>query len=212
MQDYRDLKLIASRNELEQLIKTIETNLRDGWTRARDKEVEIKENYFIFTNPRTNSKPKSDLYLKFDSNDYLYVCNIIFLEDVKSNIGQYNSILEDFLTKFIEPIANSSCIEIITTPAERTIDNSMSPELSEVLKRFSRLANKSSGGTHPYDEKRFFDFIIQAHNEKSLLDESTFEGLLIDEEWPNDYAFELACKYRFGRDLLQKFQSSLGEY
>jgi hypothetical protein len=81
----------------------------------------------------------------------------------------------------------------------------MSPEMTELLKRFLNLANKSSGGIHPYDQRRFFDFIIQAHNENALLDESVLNGLLVDDGWVKDEAFELSCNYRFGRELLNRY-------
>jgi hypothetical protein len=45
--------------------------------------------------------------------------------------------------------------------------------MSQLLKIFSGSANKSSGRTHTFDQIGFFDFIIQAHSEKSLLDETT---------------------------------------
>ena len=83
----------------------------------------------------------------------------------------------------------------------------MSPKLSITLKRFLECANMGDGGSHPLDEKRFFDFIIQAHHERSLLDESTLRGLLIDEGWSEHHADKLSSKYCFGKDLLKQYDS-----
>ncbi|WP_414551610.1 hypothetical protein [Anabaena sp. CCY 0017] len=122
-------------------------------------------------------------------------------------IELYNVILEEFLTKFVEPAVQGLEIRVLTSLAERTIDNSMNPELAEKLRRFSNCANKSTGGPHPRDEQSFVELIIQGHQENSLLDESTLEKLLIDEGWSKKYANELSNRYRFGRQLL-KFYSS----
>lgn len=81
----------------------------------------------------------------------------------------------------------------------------MSPEMSKLLKQFSDAANKSSGGTHPLDEQRFFDFIVQAHEEKALLDETELRKLLVDDGWSSRHAQELSSKYSFGRDLLNHY-------
>ena len=178
MQQFRDLKLIGSSSELEKFIERIETSLCDGWTKVEKRKNSILVSHrftaFNFVSPQTNTRPQGSLSLAFDDeNGYLYVCNIVPLEYGQLEIQDYNSILEEFLTKFVEPAAQDLNIKIETTAAERTIDNSMSPKLSITLKCFLECANMGDGGSHPLDEKRFFDFIIQAHHERSLLDEST---------------------------------------
>lgn len=157
------------------------------------------------TNGKDNSIPKASLHLTFDENRYLYVCNIVPVEMGQLGEENYNLILENFLTKFIEPAVNDLDIKIVTTPAEKNIDNSMSPELSAKLKNFS--LNKSTGIGHPCDQKRFFDFIIQAHRESSLLDESTLKQLLLDEGWSEYFTDDLSSKYCFGRELLKQYDS-----
>ena len=168
MQQFRDLKLIGNPSELESVIEKIEALLDDGWTRSRDKEAKLKKyspsNQFVFLTPKDDSIPSASLHLTFDDNGYLYVCNIVPVEMGQLSKKSYNLILDVFHTKFIEPAVNELDIRIVTTPAEINIDNSMSPELSKTLKRFSDCANKSTGGSHPLDEKRFFDFVIQAHH------------------------------------------------
>lgn len=208
MKIFRDLKLIGSANEQEELINRIEQNLRNGWLRARDKEAqfksEVRRDYRIFVCSETSSRPEVVLFFHRDQNGFLYLGSII---PKGGELGKddYNAVLEEFLTLFIEPVAQGLDIQIVTTPAERTIDTPISRELAQLLKYFSVIANKSLGGTHPLDEQRFFDFIIQAHLEESLLDETELDELLVDDGWPEHYAFELSCKYRFGRDLLNHY-------
>jgi hypothetical protein len=208
MKTFRDLKLIESTDEQEELINRVEQSLRNGWIRARDKEAEFKSNdgmdYRIFICSETSSRPELALFFCPDQNGYLYVCNIVPKGRELGKDG-YNDVLEEFLVNFVKPGVQDLDIQIVITPAERTIDTSMSPELAQLLKQFSAAANKSSGGTHPLDERRFFDFIIQTHLEGSLLDETDLKELLVDDGWSEDNAFELSCKYRFGIDLLKHY-------
>jgi hypothetical protein len=211
MKAFRDLKLIGSASEQERLISLIEQQLSKGWTRDREREAELKSrsgyDYVNFICSETLSRPAAVLSFIADENGYLYVCHIVSKAHGQLEKDSYNSILEEFVTQFVEPAAKGLDIQILTTPGERTIDNSMSPELSQLLKRFSAAANKSSGGTHPLDERRFFDFIVQAHNERALLNETELRGLLVDDGWFSRYAEELSSKYLFGRDLLNHYSN-----
>lgn len=209
MKSFCELKLIGSFSEQEKLIEQIEQNLCGSWIRDRDIEAEFQSrhrvDYQIFVRQKINSEPTVALFWTPDENGYLYVCNIVPKEVGELGVEDYNVILEEFLTQFVEPSAQNLDVRIVTAEAEKTIDNSMSLELAGKLRRFSNLANKSSCGTHPCDQQRFFDFVIQAHLEKALLDESTLKALLVDEGWSEEYAYELSMKYDSGRELLQQF-------
>ena len=211
MRVFRDLKLIGSDSEQKKLLDQVEQLLDNGWTRDRDSEVEFRSRarieYKIFTCSQAGSRPAANLFLCLDKNGYLYVCNIVRKTVGKLETEDYNAILEEFQTHFLEPASKGLDIQIITTPAERNIDNSMSPEIAQRLKQFSAAANKSSGGTHTLDENRFFEFIVQAHQESSLLNESELEDLLVDDGWSKDHALNLSYNYRFGRDLLKHHES-----
>ncbi|MCT7975238.1 hypothetical protein [Laspinema olomoucense] len=210
MKDFRELKLIGSMEQQEKLLEAVEQQLKDGWTRDRDKEATEKSRvditYKIFVCSQRGSRPAAALFFVADENNYFYITNIVSPEIRNGEVDKYNQVWEEFYSKFIEPIASNFDVDVITTPAERTIENSMSPEVAECLLRFSNAANKSSGGSHPYDEERFLDFIIQAHQEGSLLDESQLRKLLmIDKGWSEENASKLSCEYRFGMDLLKRY-------
>lgn len=211
MKNFRDLKFIGSLREQHKLLELIEQNLCDGWARDKDKESNLKDNtkseYRIFICSKMDALPKTSIFLTSDDNSYFYVCNIFIEEKSELSIEEYNIILEEFFEKFVRPCINDLDIRAILTEASKTIDNSMSSELADKLKRFSGAANKSSAGTHPLDQERFLDFIIQAHLESSLLDESTLDELLKDENWLSKDALELSIKYNFGRKILKRFAS-----
>jgi hypothetical protein len=205
MKSFQDLKLIGSNDEQKKLISLIEQKLKNGWSRNRDRELELKvfDQYIVFTYSNKKLKSAADLSLVHDENGILYVANITPHEQGGLGEDTYNLILNEFLTKFVEPAAIGLNIRIVVSSTEITIDNSMSPDMSQLLKTFSGIASKSSGRTHTFDQIRFFDFIIQAHSEKSLLDETTLNDLLLDDGWSEEYADELSCKYNFGRKLLK---------
>ena len=211
MKVFRNLKLIGAASQQTKLIDLIEQQLSNGWVRDREREVELKSqyryDYTIFTCSKTASRPAAELSLITDENGYLYVSNIVPKELGETSEDQYNAILEEFLNRFVEHAAKELDIQIITPPDERSIDNAMSPEMSQLLKQFSAAANKTSGGTHPLDERRFLNFIVQAHNERSLLDEIELIELLLDEGWSNSYAQNLSSKYSFGRDILKCYSN-----
>lgn len=212
VKDYRNLKLIGSVEEQAKLISLVEQQLNDGWVREREIEANAHSrsgyDYVMFGCSETTSRPAAFLSFLPDENDYLYVVNINPKGTKDLNEDQSNAILEEFLTRFIEPAAEGLDIRIITSPAELNIDNSMSPEMTYLFKQFSGNFAKAS---HAADEKRFFDFIIQAHNEGALLDEGRLRRLLEDEGWPESQAQEVSARYGFGMGLLKRYDDSSAE-
>jgi hypothetical protein len=210
------LTIIADISEQMELIDKIEKKLNNsGWKRSLEKEKERNlrdSSYigdcFIFTCSKTESRPAADLSFHRNKNTNLYVSSIVLENVEQMSVDTYNFILEEFLTKFLEPITQSLKVEIILTPSERNIDNSMSPEMAKLLKKFLSLANIGDGGTHPSDEKCLFDFIIQAYNEESLLEERILNGLLADNNWPEMQAQEIVSKYLFGKRLLNHYSTT----
>ncbi len=215
MKEHLDLKIIANISKQKELIETLEKNFdNSGWKRNLEKERKYalknpdRGDCFIFTCSKTESRPAVELSFHRDENGYLYVSNIVPENIGHISVDTYNSILEEFLTEFLKPATQSLNIETILIPSERNIDNSMSPEMAQLLKKFLGMANIVDGGTHPCDEERLFDFIIQAHNEKSLLKERVLNGLLADNNWPEMQAQEIVSKYLFGKDLLNRYSKT----
>lgn len=209
MKAHCELKLIGSPIEQEKLIQGIEKRLNNGWTRCKEMEAEARSSqkmeFKIFVCSQTDSRPAAALHFALDNNNDLWVCNIMSTKQERLSMDNCNSILEEFQTSFVEPAAKGLDIKVITTPAERNIDNLMSAEMAQRLRQFSATANKSTGGNHPLDEAIFFNFIIQAHQENAMLNESDLNGLLIEDGWSRNHADNLSRKYRFGRELLKQY-------
>jgi hypothetical protein len=210
MKVFRNLNLIGTASEQTRLIDLVEQQLSNGWVRDREREAELKSrsgyDYTTFTCSKTASRPAAELSFVTDENGDLNVSNIVPKGLGELSEDQYNAILEEFLTRFIEHAAKELDIQIITTPAEKSIDNAMSLEMSKLLKQFS-ATGKASGGKHPLDERKFLNFIVQAHHERSLLDETELTELLLEDGWSDSRAAELSSKYGFGRDLLKRYSN-----
>ena len=85
----------------------------------------------------------------------------------------------------------------------------VSPAVAEALRRFSVLANKSTGASHPLDRDRWFDFILLAHRENAQLDASVLARWLSESEgWFEDCARDLAGEYERSRSLLTRYEAS----
>ncbi len=82
-----------------------------------------------------------------------------------------------------------------------------------LLHQFSAAANKGTGSAHPYDKRRWFDFLIEAYKSGASLDSYTLRRWLIEEEnWPDELATNLVEEYEFARSLLTQFdQKSANE-
>lgn len=132
-----------------------------------------------------------------------YVANIIPMDAGRLTEDQYNSILREFYERFATGASESAGVKVTLEKTEKTAADYMSTAAVDCLDRFSVLANKSSGSGHPADQERWFDFIIQVHNDQRGPDASTLAQLLCEQfEWPGEKASELASEYEFGRALL----------
>ncbi len=123
----------------------------------------------LFRREKDADFPTSELTL-WDTDAGYYVSNIVPIETGSLTFAQYNAILEDFIRHVAEPVAASCGYAIEATKPRQTLDDWLSHLAAARLRAFSHLANKSSGASHPSDEKRWFDFIIAVHRARDKLD------------------------------------------
>jgi hypothetical protein len=214
---FHDLKIIGSYDEIEELIHLIEQNLHNGWTRNKDMEDSRKkgkrslQTERIFTHYEANRSSRCNIYFSYDKNQHLKLLNIRFPSEDKNNIkngnneAMQNIILHEFYDTFISPYYQHAGVRI-KYDKEISVDSLMSENVAQAFKSFTFMADKSS--LHPYDQERFYDFIIQSHIDDSLLEEDEIAYLLKIEGWWEEKSIELSSDYRFGRDLLNRFNNS----
>jgi hypothetical protein len=141
--------------------------------------------------------------------DALKVANIVPLELRELTHRAYNAILADFASEVARPAAMDAGYSVVMSNSTLQLENMVSPAVAEALRRFSVLANKSTGASHPLDRDRWFDFILLAHRENAQLDASVLARWLSESEgWFEDCARDLAGEYERSRSLLTRYEAS----
>jgi hypothetical protein len=82
--------------------------------------------------------------------------------------------------------------ELMATPAEQTVEHK--------LWRFAALANKAA--PHPRDWKRFYEFIVVAHQRRTKWDADDIQAKLRMYGFDERHATDFAAAYWHGRCVL----------
>lgn len=206
MKVFGDLVLSGEPAALLSAVAAIEASLSGGWERSRELESRIHANDArCFVSPAADSHPSGALWLARRERGDWYVANIVPIDAGRLTEDQYNSILREFYERFVNGASESAGVTAALEKTDKAPADYMSAAAVDRLDRFSVLANKSTGSGHPTDQKRWFDFIIQIHNDQRGPDASTLARLLCEHfEWPDERAFELASDYESGLALLRQ--------
>ena len=223
MHVFRELFLRGEPDLLSATIEAICNSLSGDWSRETEGEDRLSKlarpdegKTYCFKCEPNAARPSEFATLLFltrkDQRTY-YVSNVIchgFGE--RLSIREYNAILEEFAARFVQPVASQTGARVELTEAEADLEQWMSPETARKLRRFCATANKSSGSSHPTDQKRWFDFIVSAHREGADLDYSRLHQWLHESgEWDEEHSRRLASEYAFARELLaQAEKQSVG--
>lgn len=182
------------------------------WIHSARKEENIRDtagghlaDVIAFDRTATEGLPGVTLWMFEDGEGYK-VSNVVPINQGQLDVSGYNAALVDFASTVVSPIIKSSGIELVLTSADQTIEDWTDPSTASALKRFSSLANKSTGRAHPLDEERWLDFIIAAHRSGRPLESEQLSRWLIEvERWSDEIAYELASDYSMGMDLLNRY-------
>jgi hypothetical protein len=172
------------------------------WIHSDLKEKSIRDttggqpvDVMAFERPATQELQGVTLWMFEDDKGGYKVSNVVPIQQGELGVAGYNAALADFESTVVSPIIRSSGIELVLDSAT-----------SSALKRFSSLANKSTGRSHPLDEERWLDFIISAHRGGRPLDpEQLLRWLIEVERWSDDIAHDLASDYSMGMELLDRY-------
>jgi hypothetical protein len=91
----------------------------------------------------------------------------------------------------------------MTSPLQSPLDW-MSEKSAKLLSKFSSCANKSTGASHPMDEERWLDFILEAYKDQRDAGSYLSRWLIEAERWPEDVAYDLLLQYEFAMHLLAR--------
>ncbi|MCW2247835.1 hypothetical protein M2352_003469 [Azospirillum fermentarium] len=212
MKKFKDLEVFGPDDKLIALIDVISKNLPAGWRRDLDAEKRLAgfgedATGFAFALDQDGLPPSGVFVLK--ESGKLSIPNIVPRQSGELSFDQYNNILDQFSDILRPFISVDSAFSLNVTSGRAVITDWVSPEAAELLRKFSALANMSTGSSHPLDFKRWAAFIAQAHREGSSLDADSLARWLVEElEWPADRAAKLGSEYQFARDILNEYDQT----
>lgn len=138
----------------------------------------------------------------YDYGTWLQTFNIIPSNSNRLSKEEYNFILNEFVSVFINRTAADYHAEVILTKPVMDVIDYVDQDVYDALVLFSEMANKSTGHSHPMDEKRWCEFILVSAAKKRRLSVDYLEGWLVDHGWSSDMANELGLDYEYGLTLL----------
>lgn len=134
-----------------------------------------------------------------------YVPNITPAKMGQLTIAQYNAVLSNFADAIAKPVARRFGYLVNITSAIQNLEDWMSEDAATTLRRFSAAANKSTGASHPMDERRWFDFIIAVHRGQDDVGTDRLARWLHEVEgWAEETAHDLAGEFERGLALLTR--------
>lgn len=189
------------------------SNVRAPWSHLTKREEFIRASSIADDDVIVIGRDEKDgvaacSVLLWAQNGGYRVVNIVPSSEGSLGIRGYNSILRDFVNDIVVPAAENGAFQVVLSDAFEPLDAMMGPDAARALIRFSQLANKSTGHTHPLDEKRWFNFLLLAHkSKKKLTSELLLRWLAEREGWPQDTASDLAIQYEYSMNLLSYYDA-----
>ncbi|TXT25787.1 MAG: hypothetical protein FD131_4465 [Rhodocyclaceae bacterium] len=184
------------------------------WHHDQEREEDIKghasdgEDVIVLVRDGFDDVDESGMVLWQEGEGYR-VSNIVPRNVGELGITKYNTILRDFVARIAEPAASTSGFNIELTSPHQSLDDWLDAEPAAALRRFSRLANKSTGAAHPMDRERWYAFLIATHHTSKRLDTDQLVRWFVEVEyWSEDTAHELAIDYEFALGLLEQYDQS----
>lgn len=202
MKIFKDLE-IGFQGTLEELADLIKVDLVENWKRAEEHDVDdgildYPLICFQYNGPLVDQT--ASLFITVKEQGMFYVPNIV-PEKKYLTKDEYNRILDSFYENIQGTLEKG--IESINLSDDEILFEEIVPEdIQKAFFAFSRLANKSTGSTHPLDKKRWFDFICLVHGKRFEMDHDLMQSKLVEEGWSEDRAFDLIIEFEFGIGLL----------
>jgi hypothetical protein len=209
MKAFRDLYVHLNGADIEDFVEKLARQCPSPWKRRLDKEKDIESligKGFCFERGKKTKSPSAALFLFPKNDDIWHVSNIVPIDVRELSYDQYNEVLEEFLESIVEPVIAGTNIRTEMTSNEITVGSVAGKSVEEALVRFSNLANKSTGSSHPKDRQRWFEFLLLANEAPSKLNADLVIRALIELGWSEDRAYELGSQFEFADDLLSYFR------
>ena len=205
MKTFRNLYIHLNGADIDSLSRNLDNQSQPTWTRRRGKEEELadkKGKPICFEAKKGGPIPPSTLYIFQKENETLWVSNIVPTEESELSYDQYNLALAHFHENIVLPAIEGTSIKAELTSDQVSIGSIAGEEAEKAIVLFSDLANKSTGSSHPSDRKRWFEFLVLAHDARSDLYQGIIIRTLVELGWSEEKAVELGMEFEFAEDLL----------
>lgn len=141
-------------------------------------------------------------------NNQIEIFNVIPLLGSHLNCEEYNHIIACFNESIIKPMSSTFSLDIYISKPYLDIEDIIGKLAFEKLQYFSACANKSTGHSHPLDEKRWFDFIVSVFSTKKHLSTDDLTSWLIENGWFEEMAHELSIDFEYSMKLLKYYEQN----
>lgn len=227
MKTYSELYFKGTPVQLSEFVKEIRKFAVGNW--KVEKQTDCWKDYlFIDYMGEKVDKARVSIYIGDIAEDNeIKVGNIIPLEKNELSVDEYNSILMEFYNDVIKPYKEAGTDLSISQPSDDIFKQLtvISKDALEKLDKFCRMANKSTGSSHPCDKERWLDFVCQTVDDGKIFETTTLATFLQDENywgekpkdfigvmghyaWDEEKAYELALEYEILCEALQYYKNS----
>jgi hypothetical protein len=209
MKTFRDLYIHLNGVNVDAFSELLEKVTKVPWVRRKDKEKElggIEERPICFEALKGSDVSPAALFIFPKEGETLWVSNIVPTEESELTYDQYNFALENFYENIVLSAIDGTAITADLTSDQVSIGSVAGDAVEKALIRFSNLANKSTGSSHPLDRERWLEFLVLAHEAKSDLHTDMVIRSLVELGWSEEKAIELGIQFEFAEDLLSYIQ------
>lgn len=202
MNVYQELTIEGNPEDLKRFLAEVQAG-ENGWKRDQEQEASLGTEYVAFRKPETPHLPAAVLYLYGEPPEGRYqVANILPTDKNELSLQEYNRLTRSFYETCVQPSQDPYQLKATLTEEDTNFAETVSPPTFELLKRFSALANKSTGSSHPADRRRWLDFVASSIKNHDKIDTELLSQWLVDEEqWPKEEASRLIRDYELAVDL-----------
>lgn len=212
MKTFQELYLNLNGVKPEELAGMLDSKCDEVWSRNIEAETKGSALFrpYCYTSSENDYIESALLVLfnKVDEKDTWYVSNIVPQKKNQLTHDEYNVVLQHFYKNVVCKAINGSPVTATLTSDEISINSIAGEKVARALRIFSELSNKSTGSAHPQDRKRWFEFLVLAHESSEKIDTDLIIQTLIEQGWSEEKASDLGIEYEFAEDLLNFVQES----
>ncbi len=209
METYKNLIIDVGDYGIVSYIEEVTKIIDDLWVRSYENEENSRylgEIAYCFRRKQDSSLPGAGLSIFHKEGNTWYVPNIVPIESGQLTFEQYNELLTEFYERYLLPASEIVGVNLDITSGKIEDEDIVGSHAAKLLSTFSECANKSTGSSHPCDQKRWFDFIVEACSSEEHVDAGNLERLLKQQGWSDDASQRLIIQFEFARDIIKHME------